>query len=181
MKQFLFEIIRQKWRLLSIILVLVLLNIALGTVISMQQIPHLADLHMTWNDLRRQLAGTGQVDAATLYHQNAADLETLKKRIPEKREFARVLSELYADATSSSVELGSVNYKVAQIKGEPLLAYELSLTVTGSYAAVKSYLADLEKKRELLVIDSVSFANSDPLVEHIAMDLHITVYLQGAI
>ncbi len=39
MKQYVLEIVRQKWRFLSIILFLLLFNIALGVVISAYQTP----------------------------------------------------------------------------------------------------------------------------------------------
>lgn len=178
MKQFVLEIVRQKWRHLSIILFLLLLNIALGVFVSSYQHPSLADLQAKWSNLRLQASRAGQVDAAALYQQGAADLEKLKSRIPEKRHFARVLSDLLEAAASSAVEVGAISYKPVQIKQEALLSYQLSLSVSGSYAAVKSYLSDLQKNPELLLVDSVTFLNSDPFVEKVVMDLKITVYLR---
>lgn len=178
MKQLVFEIVRQKWRLLCIVLSLMLLNITLGVVVSVYQIPSLADLQIKWSDLRRQTARAGAADAATLHQQGAADLEKLKTRIPEKREFARVLSDLIESAASSAVEVGAISYRPVQIKEEALLSYELTLSVSGRYAAVKSYLSDLQNNQELIVVDSVKFSNSDLFDEHVVMDLHITVYLR---
>lgn len=178
MKRYVFEIVRQKWRLLSVILTLLLLNVALGVVVSAYQIPSLAGLQTKWSSMRRQAAGAGLADAETLHRQGAADLEKLKARIPEKREFARVLSELLEAASSSAVEVGAISYKPAHIKEEPLLSYQLSFSVNGRYAAVKSYLADLQKNPELIVVDAVAFSNSDPFVENVDMNLRITVYLR---
>jgi Tfp pilus assembly protein PilO len=178
MKQYILEIIRQKWRLLSIILALLLLNVTLGVVVSVYQIPSLADLQTKWSNLRRQAASVGQLDATALHQQGSADLEKLKAKIPEKQQFARVLSDLFEAAASSAVQVGTISYKPVQIREEALLSYQLSFSVTGSYAAVKSYLADLQKNPELIVVDSVAFSNSDLFVENVAMDLHITVYLR---
>ena len=178
MKQYILEIIRQKWRLLSIILALLLLNVTLGVVVSVYQIPSLADLQTKWSNLRRQAASVGQLDATALHQQGSADLEKLKAKIPEKRQFARVLSDLFEAAASSAVEVGTISYKPVQIREEALLSYQLSFSVTGSYAAVKSYLADLQKNPELIVVDNVSFSNSDLFVEKVVMNLRITVYLR---
>jgi type IV pilus assembly protein PilO len=178
MKQYILEIIRQKGRLLSIILTLLLLNVTLGVVVSVYQLPSLADLQTKWSSLRRQAASGGQLDATALHKQGAADLEKLKAKIPEKRQFARVLSDLFEAAASSAVEVGTISYKPVQIKEEALLSYELSFSVSGSYAAVKSYLADLQKNPELIVVDNVSFSNSDLFVEKVVMNLRITVYLR---
>jgi len=178
MKRYVFEIVRQKWRHLSIILFLLLLNILLDVVVSAYQIPSLADLQTKWSSLRRQTARAGQVDTATLHQQGTADLEKLKARIPEKREFARILSELLEAAASSAVVIGPISYKPVSIKEEALLSYQLSFSASGRYAAVKSYLSDLQKNPELIVVDTVSFSNSDPLVENVVMALRITVYLR---
>lgn len=178
MKQYVFEIVRQKWRLLTIILFLLVLNVILGVVVSVYQLPSLADLQSKWNNMRRQAAGAGQVDATTLYQQGVRDLEKLKVKIPEKRQFARVLSDLLEAAAGSAVEVGAITYKPVQIKEDALLSYQLSLSVTGRYAAVKSYLADLQNNPELIVIDTVTFSNSDPLVEKVVMALRVSVYLR---
>lgn len=178
MKQYVLEIVRQKWRLLSIILTLLLLNVALGFIISAYQIPLLADLQMKWNSLRRQVALAGKVDAATLHQQGSADLEKLMAKIPAKREYARVLSDLMEAASVSAVEVGTISYKPMPIKEETLLSYQLSLSVRGSYAAVKSFLSDLQENPELIVVDSVVFSNSDLFIENVVMDLRVTVYLR---
>jgi type IV pilus assembly protein PilO len=178
MKQYVIEILRQKLRLLAVILFLVLLNGALGGVVAMYQLPLLAEMQTRWSDLRNQSRRGGQVDPASLYKQGTADLEQLKQRIPAKREFARVLSDVIESAAASAVEVGTISYKPAQLKDEPLLAYQITLTATGNYAAVKSFLSDLQQNRELLVVDAVSFSNNDPYEEKVAMNLNITVYFR---
>ena len=172
------EILRQKWRLLSVILMLLVVNVVLGVFVSVYQLPSLEDLQTKWNGLRLQAARAGQTDPVVLHRQGAADLEKLKTKIPEKRQFARVLSDLFEAAASSSVEVGTISYKPVTLKEEALLSYQLSLSVSGRYAAVKSYLADLQKNPELLVVDTIAFSNSDILVEKVVMDLRITVYLR---
>ena len=178
MKQYVLEIVRQKWRHLSIILLILLLNVTLAVVVSVYQLPSLADLQAKWNNLRRQAARAGKMDPTALHQQGVADLEKLKAKIPEKRQYARVLNDLFEAAASSAVDIGSISYKPVPFKDEALLSYQLSLSVSGGYASVKSYLADLQKNPELIVVDSVAFSNSDPLVEKVVMDLRITVYLR---
>jgi len=178
MQQLILEIVRQKWRFVSIILILLLLNVAMVIVVSAYQLPILVDLQTKWSNLRRSSAAAGLMDPAALYQQGSADLEKVKGKIPEKREFARVLGDVLEAAASSGVEVGAISYKPQQIKEEALLSYQLSLSVSGGYAAVKSYLADLQGNPELIVVDAVSFSNSDPFVENVIMALRITVYLR---
>lgn len=173
------EILREKKIVFAVILLLILLNISLMVLIGSYQTTALVDSQAKWSELRRQTASIGNTDAAALYRQGSADLEKLKTRIPAKREFARVLSDLIESADSSGVSTGAISYKPLTIKDEGLLSYQLSLSVTGSYAAVKSYLADLQKNPELIVVDTITLSNTDPFVESVMMDLHITIYLRG--
>lgn len=181
MKELIIEIARQKWRLISIIAFLLLLNVILTVVAATYQRPRLAQLQSKWTELRRSVSAAGKVDVATLHQQGTADLRALDAMIPEKRQFARVLSVFIEAATNSAVEMGAITYRPVPIKDQKLLSYQLSLSVNGTYAAVKSYLSDLQKNRELLVVDSVSFSNSDLFIENVVMDLKITIYLREGV
>lgn len=178
MKPIVIEILRTKKFALAIIVLLILLNAAMMTLAGSYQTKALAAAQEKWSDLRRQAAAAGKADAAARYRQTAADLENLKTRIPARREFARVLSDLFESASTSGVTTGAVSYKPQKVKDEALLSYQLSFSVSGSYAAVKSYLADLQNYPELIVIDNLSLSNADPFVENVTMDLGLTVYLR---
>ncbi|MDU0459786.1 MAG: type 4a pilus biogenesis protein PilO [Geobacteraceae bacterium] len=179
MNQIMLEILRQKKFTIAMILALILLNLALFALINYYQTSALATAQERWSDLRRKAATVGRADSTSLYRQGLSDLEKLKTRIPAKREFARVLSDLMESAAGSGVQTGSISYKPQVIKEEGLLSYQLTFSVRGSYAAIKSYLADLQENPELIVVDDVAFSNNDPLVENVEMNLRITVYLQG--
>jgi type IV pilus assembly protein PilO len=180
MKQALLELFHQKKRTLTAILVLLLLNICLYAVTAGYLDPRVASLQTSWSDLRQRVAIAGRADVATVYRRGVEDLKKLASRIPAKRQFPRLLGDILDAAASSAVVTGNVSYKPQVIKGhEDLLAYGVSMSVGGSYAAVKSFLADLQKNSELVVIDSAGFSNSNLFEENVVMDLHLTVYLQG--
>jgi type IV pilus assembly protein PilO len=61
-----------------------------------------------------------------------------------------------------------------------LTSYGISLAVSGGYAAVKNFLADVQRQGELIVIDNMTMANSDPYEENVVMNLRLTVYLREA-
>lgn len=164
--------------LLLFVVALILLNAGLMLFISSYQEPALAASRSKWSELRNLVARSGHADAATLHRRGKTDLETLNGRLPLKREFARVLSNIIETASDSGVSVGSITYKPMPIKDESLLSYQLSVAVNGDYASVKSCLADLLQYPELLVIDSVSLTNTDLFVENVALNLNITVYLR---
>jgi type IV pilus assembly protein PilO len=142
------------------------------------QAPAIVTAQAKWNDLRRRVSVAGRSDVSTVYKQGQIDLATLAERIPPKRQFPRLLGDLMEAASANGVVAGALSYKPETVKGENLLAYGLTMKVSGRYAAVKSFLADLLIMPELVVVDSVSLTNSDPFEEDVNMDLHMTVYLR---
>lgn len=180
MKQALLEILLQKKRTLIVALVLFLLNIVLYAVTAGYLEPKIAAAQVSWTGFRQRLAVAGRADVATVYQRGVDDLKKLALRIPVKRQFPRVLGDILDAAASSAVVTGNVNYKPQTIKGkDDLLAYGVSMTVGGSYAAVKSFLGDLQKNSEMIVIDGISLSKSDLYEENVVMELRLTVYLQG--
>jgi type IV pilus assembly protein PilO len=179
MKDAILEIIRRKRRLLIAVALLALLTVVLFIVVDGYQVPEIAAAQMKWSELRRQVAVAGRGDITKAYKQGKIDLEILRGRIPPKRQFPRLLGDILEQALSSGVTTGPITYKPRVIKDEGLLAYELAMSVNGRYAAIKSYLADLRKFRELVVVDDFSLTNSDVFEESVTMDLHVTIYLRG--
>ena len=121
----------------------------------------------------------GRADVATVYRRGVDDLKKLASRIPVKRQFPRLLGDILDAAASSAVVTGNVSYKPQAIKERDLLAYGVSMTVGGSYAAIKSFLGDLQKNSEMIVIEDISLTKTDLYEENVVMDLRLTVYLQG--
>lgn len=178
MKQMLLELIRLKRRWLIALGLLLLLNVALYAVIGAWQAPALDRTRRAWDDLRGRAAALGRGDVSAAYRQGKGDLERLRAMIPARREFPRLLGDMMDAAASSGVSVGGLSYKPQAVRDENLLAYGVTMSVNGRYAAVKSFLADLQGNRELVVIDGVSFSNPDPFEESISMELTLTVYLR---
>jgi Tfp pilus assembly protein PilO len=181
MNRVILEIARQRQRILAIVLVLLLLNIAVLAFLKGYLASAISDAQTKWGDLRRRVAVAGQNDASTIYRRGKTDLEQLKAHIPHKSQFPRLLGGVFDTAASDGVKVGAVSYKPAVVKNNTaLLSYGITLSVSGSYAAVKNFLADMQKSGELIVIDDMTMSNNDPYEENVAMELRLTVYLQEA-
>lgn len=181
MSEIILEIIRQRRRVLTVILVSLLLNVAVLVYLKGFLASSISEAQTKWGDLRRRVAVAGQNDASTVYRRGKADLEQFKTHIPPKNQFPRLLGGIFDTAASDSVSVRTVNYRPMVVKENPaLLSYGLSLSVSGSYAAVKNFLADMQKNEELVILDGMAMTNNDPYEENIVMDLHVTVYLQEA-
>ena len=179
MIQALLEILRQKKRLLFCAGLALLLNIGMLVWIDGHQSPAIVEAQLKWNDLRRRTVAAGRVSVEKTFRQGKSDLEILKGRIPLKRQFPQLLGEILDAASSNGLASGQITYKPQIIKDDNhLLAYTVTLSVSGKYAAIKSFLADLLSIRELVVVDSFGLSNSDAYEENVTMDIHLTVYLR---
>lgn len=178
MKQVVLELLRLKKRSLIAICLLLLTNVVLFALVSGYQESALVASRTVLSNLRSRVAAADRGDVNVAYHQGKSDLEKIRSMIPLKRQFPRVLGDILDTAASSGVGTGSITYKPQVLKDENLLAYAVTMSTLGSYAAVKSLLSDLQKNHELVVIDGISLTNSDPFVESVLMELRLTVYLR---
>jgi len=167
---------RQGWFIA--ICILILLNIGLYLYYSVYLEPRLAALQRSWSEKRLQAAAGYALDNAAVYRQGTADLAAFRTRIPEKREFVAFIGELFETATNNSLRLGAISYKPEVIKGEKLLAYSIGFNVVGKYAAIKSFIADVEKFREIAVLDNIS-VNGKGDEESVEMRAQMTAYFRG--
>jgi type IV pilus assembly protein PilO len=178
MKNLMLELLRLKRRSLTGVAMLALVLLTLSMVVDRYQEPKIAAAQTKWSELRRQVAAGDQRDVASAYRQGGIDLETVRGRIAPRRQFARLLSEILEQAASSGVVAGQLSYKPRAIKEEKLLAYAVTMSASGRYAAVKSFLTDLLDSRELVVVEEFSMANSDLFEEKLVMNLLLTIYLR---
>lgn len=179
MKQAILEHIRQYRKLLIAAGILLVLNIAVQAFVSYYLNPKVVSSQVAWNDLRQRIAVAGRADVQTVYLRGLDDVKKLTERIPVKRQFPRVLGDILDAAASSGVATGGVSYRAQPVKEEDLLTYSVSMNVLGGYAAVKSFLSDLQKMHEMVVVEGVNLSNADLFEENVSVDVKLTVYLQG--
>jgi hypothetical protein len=86
------------------------------------------------------------------------------------------LAKLYGSGKAAGLELRSADYRMVETP-YPLLRYEISLPVTGSYAQIRAFLASALDSIPTLSLDRVGFRRKragDAVVE---ADLTLTLYL----
>ncbi|GFE58754.1 type 4a pilus biogenesis protein PilO [Geobacter sp. AOG1] len=175
----LWDIVKSRPKSLVVVLLLVVLNCGLFFVISYHQQPRLQDLRQQWAEKRR-IAGSGGVrDGATIFRQGTSDLATWRGRIAPKKDFARLIGSLFDLAASNSLKVGGVSYKPVPVKEDNLLAFTISFGVSGKYAAVKSFIADLMRSREIMALDNISLASTKLTEESVDMRVQLTAYFKS--
>ncbi len=177
-KQVLLDLIRHKTPLLVLIALLFFLNLAATLVMVIYQAPRMKRQTNTLAKLRGELSVTERKEPAANIRNSRNDLAKLREMIPLKQQFPAILEEIMAAASSCKVTLGAITYKQNAIKERKLRTFEITLTVTGQYGAVKSFLVDLQTLEGLAVVENISFSNKDPYIEDVTMDAQLMVYLR---
>ena len=159
------------------ILILITINIGLYIYSSAYLEPNLATLQKEWSEKRALAAGGTVLDAASIYRQGTSDLAAWRERIYPKKEFARFIGDLFETANNNTLTVGAITYKPEPIKDENLLAYSIGLNVSGKYAAIKSFIADMERLRAIAVINNISL-NGKATEKSVDMRLQLTAYFR---
>jgi Tfp pilus assembly protein PilO len=181
MKALLQELYRGRPRTLWALALLLVLNLAVAAVLVLGQRPALARKQAAVA-AEQAAAGSGQADGSIAWYQRGTrELTRVTALLPSRRSFPELLGELITAAADSKVTLGAMTYKPRFIKERRLLAYDITVSGSGSYGAVKSFLYDMQTHEGLLVIDGLRLANDDPYREQVTMDLRLTVYLRDGL
>jgi type IV pilus assembly protein PilO len=171
------QIIRTRRNSFIAISVLILINIGLFLYSSALLGPEVFSLQNKWSEKRLVAAGETVSDDATVYRQGTEDLAKWRTRIYSKKDFARFIGELFETASNNTLKVGAIVYKPQPVKDENLIAYTIGFNVSGKYAAIKSFIADIERLREIAVIDNISL-NGKSTEEFVDMKLQLTAYFR---
>lgn len=139
--------------------------------------PKVESLQNQWFEKRRQMQAAGARDVATVYRDGKKDLAEFEALIPKKREFARVVSQIFETAHANNLRVGTISYKPAQLK-PGIVGYGISLDLSGKYAGVKSFIADIQAMKEMVIIDAVSWSAAQQGEESVTLKLQATIYLK---
>jgi type IV pilus assembly protein PilO len=172
----LMEIVRQRRRSLTILVLLIAIAVGLVVLRITWQEPRLAQLQHQWFASRELAAGVAS-SPATVYGKGKEDLQRVREFTPPRTRFVALLEEMYETAANNHLTVEEMTYKPEAVTDKAITAYGLTLKVTGSYAAVKSFIADLERMRELVVIDGLDIvAEKDSPGGLVTMKLPFSAY-----
>jgi type IV pilus assembly protein PilO len=172
------ELIKVQPKTFVLILVLLLLNVCLYLYDYLYQTPRVETLQGTWFEKRKSASGAATLETAAVYRQGQNDLKLWRDRIIPKKDFARFVGMLFETAANNSLVFKGVSYKPSLVKDENLVSYTLDFSVSGKYAAVKSFIADLGRMRDIMTIDNISLTNSKAIEDVEALKVQLTVYLR---
>ncbi len=172
------DIMRARRKSMLLLGLLLLLNLLLAAYLLLWQSPGMEELQIRRNEQQRLLASGGG-DISGQYRQGISDLATFQGMAPPRKSFARVVGEILEAAQDSGLAVSGVTYKPNPVPSGGLVDYSLTFSVAGKYAEVKSYFADLQRFKELVVVDQFSLAGMRTTEEMVDLKLTLTIYLQA--
>lgn len=181
MKQQVLELVQRKRPWLIAIVLLLLLNTAAFVFIGFFQKPALERKKGAWSEQRKRLDALARGDVTAAYRNAKADLERLQTMIPEKRRFPSLLGQIMESSSLCSVATESLTYKPKSVKEQQLFSYDVSMSVSGRYSAIRCFLYEMQTLEQLLVIDGIKLSNEDAYAENVSMELRITAYLRDGV
>jgi len=97
----------------------------------------------------------------------ADDLEHFYLMIPPRSGLGSFIGRLYSYAEASGIDIDRISYSAKPVKETELLGYQLSFTVSGSYAQLKKFIQQLENSPSLLILDKIALAGTRQATEEI--------------
>lgn len=131
--------------------------------------------------LRRQILDL-QERSRTLEAQlkTLRDVEAYREELPERNQLVWLSGELTKLAGALGVKMPGVTYQPEPMADVDLLRVRLNLAVEGSYAQVRRFLHELEKRRRYLVVERMGLAEQRGAAptNHVAMQLTLAGYFR---
>ena len=173
----LLDIIRSRRKSLVALLLLFVLDAGLILYSYYVQAPKIDTLYSTWSQKRASLAQRKLTSEAEIYRRGEHDIAEFNASIPPKRDFVRLIGKLYDAAAKNDLKVGAITYKPSMVKGRPLYDFSISVLVTGKYANIKRFIGEVNRDREMLIVDGISLASS-LIDESVRLKMDMTVFMK---
>ncbi|MBN2429154.1 MAG: type 4a pilus biogenesis protein PilO [Deltaproteobacteria bacterium] len=109
--------------------------------------------------LFNRLAGSGEsrLPVGELVKRGRADIKLFWDKIPVRRDFPTLVSEVSSLATMAGLTVDRIQYSPEDMPEKKLLRYGLNFTVGGEYPKVKKFIYLIEQSERILTLDEISF------------------------
>lgn len=157
-----------------VICFLLISNIVFFLTISGSQKRRISELQSRYN-LNRNSKTVKADNTQALYVKARDDIENFKGKLAEKKDFGETAAELFAILKKNQIETGQTVYKPENVDMKGLFKYTTSLSLKGSYPALKAALAEIQESRTLFCIENLS-VSSIPADNSVEMKIKIALY-----
>lgn len=172
--QLLHALLAQPEKRLAAIVVLLALNVILAIWIGI-------NVHQTGKTNRDILVliqtNQSALDALDTEQHKQRDLEDrINNRLASRDDLNGLILSLESTAPAHGVTLSDANQSFVETGRDKLSHSLIQYSVQGSYASVLQFVAESLNKHEALVLNSLTFRRSDPLVSNLQINLEWALY-----
>lgn len=100
------------------------------------------------------------------------------RHFPKKENIPNLLRVIYRTAEGQGLLLAEGSYQLVLLKDTRLAAYQISLPVTGSYAQVRQFVAQLLHALPTVAVDELHFARDAITNAQLEAKIRLTLYLR---
>ncbi len=100
------------------------------------------------------------------------------RHFPKKENIPNLLRVIYRTAEGQGLLLAEGSYQLALLKDTRLAAYQISLPVTGSYAQVRQFVAQLLHALPTVAVDELHFSRDAITTAQLEAKIRLTLYLR---
>lgn len=168
------------------VLLLVLFTGSIALFVVNQQLisPGVAALERDYIDLQQRSKQARQLKAAadnpmSVYQRGKADLDRFMAMIPAQQQFTALVAELFKMSEAAGLEISSVNYQPKELKDQQLLQYGLSFSVTGQYAQLKKFIAQIETSNRIVAIESIALRGKPEDDRGVSLQLQLVTFFKA--
>lgn len=123
------------------------------------------------------LTNQSALEAIDVKQAEQRDLEDkIKKRLANREDLNGLILALESTAPAHGVTLSDANQTFVEASREKLSHSLIQYSVQGSYSGVLQFVAESLNKHEALVLKSLTFRRSDPLVSNLQINLEWALY-----
>lgn len=105
-------------------------------------------------------------------------LDSLLATAPGRSEFPRILGQVTDYAALHGATVRTLTYRALPSTIEGLECSALSIGASGSYGAVKPFLAELQNLNALAYVETASLVNPDPRTEQLSLEVRMLIHLR---
>jgi Tfp pilus assembly protein PilO len=138
----------------------------------------LLDLRLQANSVQRQTGSLKQAAEEASRNSPAGRLETFKGQFPPESSLPDTLELLVSTAQSHDLNPKEAKYAVERSNAADLLAYQVTLPLSGPYPRVQSFVFDVLTRVRNLSLNNISFQRKQVGDSHVNATLVMTIYLQ---
>lgn len=159
-------------------MLILLVNLAFYTAVIQRQRDRVGRLEAVYSQ-KRNPAGLGlEGERIAGYMVAGEEVKEFEASLPPKEEFVERLKEMHDLLERHGLTMDRITFKPEAVGSLNLWKYTSAFDVTGRYAQLKGFIADLQNSPHLFCLEKLSFINRSSTRETVDMKLEVATYFK---